>query len=84
LYETKVMRAAPPGRMSSPVEDRLMGLRHKDLQEIMRERGVVGTALRDKREMVLRLAEDIRDKQDEYSIFDYEERYGTAAANRLG
>jgi hypothetical protein len=76
------MRPAPPGRIASPLEDRLMGLRHSALQRVMRERGVVGTALRDKHEMVLRIAQDMRDEQDEYTIFDYEERYGPGA-NRM-
>jgi len=77
LYQTKVVRAAPVGRMpASPVlEDQLDALLHADIQQIMKERQLTGTAYRDKRRMISIVAEDMRDSEEEHMIFEYAQRF---------
>lgn len=86
FYETKVVRPAAPmaGRVYSPLEDRLSALKYADLQDIVRNRGLAGSSIRNKRELVFRIAEDMRLVQDEVRIFDYEVEYGSGATDNLG
>lgn len=65
----------------SPLEDRLSALKYVHLQAIMRERGIRGTSIRDKRELVFRISDNMRAEQDEARIFDYEVEYGRTADN---
>ena len=83
-FETTELRPADFASSAlSPLEDRLSALKYLDLQAIMRERGIRGTSIRDKRELVFRISDDMRAEQDEARIFDYEVEYG-AAANNVG
>ncbi len=74
-YDTKVVEARRPAFKPEAPEDRVAAFSVKELEEIMRERGLSGVNRgRNKDYKVQRVAEDIGDDLD--VLAEYESRYG--------